>query len=84
MRGSKGVSEPFRGFGRERAGDEGALEQRLDFEERGERARGGELRAVEQREPFFRPERDGLEAGLRSAVQSRARVRRDRRRRRRR
>ena len=53
------------GVGRERAGDQRRLEHALDREQAGERLRGRELRAVEQREPFLRAEHDRREPGAR-------------------
>ena len=53
------------GIGRERAGDQRRLEHALDREQRRQRLGGGELRAVEQREPFLRAEHERREAGAR-------------------
>ena len=54
-------------IGRQRAGDQRGLEQRLGLEQRGERIGGRELRAVEQRQAFLGAERDRLEPGGTSA-----------------
>ena len=54
MRGSNGVSEPLRGIGRQRAGDQRRLEHALDREQARQRLGGRELRAVEQREALLR------------------------------
>ena len=51
----------FRGVGGERAGDERGLEDALRLEQAGERKRGRNLRAVEEREPFLRAERQRLQ-----------------------
>ena len=56
-----------RGVGRQRAGDERRAPQRLGLEQAGERVGGGELRAVEQRQPFLRRERDRREADFAQA-----------------
>jgi hypothetical protein len=83
MRGSNGVSEPGR-VGRQRAGDQRRLETALGLEQAGQRVGGGELRAVEQRQPFLRAERRAAPArrGQRLAAAGSARRRRRSRRRR--
>ena len=56
-----------RGVGRERAGHQRRLQQRLGLEQAGQRVGRGELRAVEQRQPFLRAEHDRREPGGRQA-----------------
>ena len=61
-----GVERPVRAarrVGRERAGDERALEHALGLEQAGERERGRDLRAVEEREALLRGKLDRREAG---------------------
>ena len=58
MRGIERRVGAVRRIGRERAGDQRGLEHALDREQAGERVGGRELRAVEQREPFLRAERE--------------------------
>ena len=76
------VERPVRAarrVGRERAGDERRLEHALGLEQAGERERGRDLRAVEEREALLRTELDRREAGARRAPRAPAAARRRRR-----
>ena len=67
----RGVERPVRAarrVGRERSGDQRRREQPLGLEQPGQRQRGRELGAVEQRQPLLRPEHQRLEAGLRERL----------------
>ena len=67
------------GIGRERAGDERRLEHALGLEQAGERQRGRDLRAVEQRQTLLRAEDERRQAGFAQADCRQARARRRRR-----
>ena len=58
----------LRGFGGKRAGQQCRSEQQFRLEQSGERISAGELRAVQQRQPFLRPKRQRDEAGLRQSL----------------
>ncbi len=73
-----------RRIGGEGTGDKGRAEQPLGLEQGGERVSGRELRAVQQRQPLLRAERQWCQTGGRSAPAPRARGDRRRRSRRRR
>ena len=80
MRGSNGVSEPRAASVDSAPVTSAALEQRLGLEQAGQRVGGGELRAVEQRQPFLR--RRARAARARPAASASAAGMRGRRRRR--
>ena len=69
MRGSNGASEPSRRVGRQARRSTSAERNRtLGLEQAGQRVGGGELRAVEQRQPFLRAERRAARARPRASA----------------
>ena len=63
MRGSNGVSEPRAASVDSAPVTSAGTEQRFRLEQAGQRVGGGELRAVEQRQPLLRPQRQRRQAG---------------------
>jgi hypothetical protein len=68
MRGSKGPSEPCAASTLSGAGDEGRSEGALALVEAGERQRGRDLRAVQEREPSFGASGSGSSPARESAA----------------
>ena len=74
MRGSNGPSLPRAASTRQRADDERRFEHRLEREQRVQRQRGRDLRAVDQRQAFLGLERERRDAGVAQHVGGRARA----------